>query len=70
MIKSRVSLAQVTSLGRSSVYVMYYVFGRASMHCVDYVRACCCAIAASMLGQQRAFCQGRGHLKAGGGRRE
>lgn len=28
MIKSRVSLAQVTSLGRSSVYAMYHVFMR------------------------------------------
>jgi hypothetical protein len=60
MIKSRVSLAQATSLGRSSVYVMYYVFVRVQcVHCVDmmcvYVVG---AIATSMLGTAACFLSG------------
>ena len=36
MIRSRVSLAQVTSLGRSSVYVIHYVFVRVQV-CVAWI---------------------------------
>jgi hypothetical protein len=42
MIKSRVSLAQVTSLGRSSAYVMDYVFVRVQvLRCVDMMCVYC-----------------------------
>ena len=52
MIKSRVSLAQVTSLGRSSAYAMYYVFLRVRVRIAwTYICVCvyvfCCAIATS-----------------------
>lgn len=56
MIKSRVSLAQVTSLGRSSVFAC--------------IRACPCVRCVGGWDGGGFFCQGRGHLKAGGGRRE
>ena len=72
MIKSRVSLAQVTSLGRSSVNVMYYacVFVRVRA-CVCALRGVCsCAIVATCWDSSELFVRVREHLKAGGGRRE
>jgi hypothetical protein len=75
MIKSRVSLAQVTSLGRSSVNVMYYVCVfvrvracvRVYVHCVEYVVA---RFVATCWDSSELFVRVRERLKAGGGRRE
>jgi hypothetical protein len=72
MIKSRVSLAQVTSLGSSSVYVMYYACLLRVRVCIVLrgCDVCVCCLRELQSSSSVLFCQGRGHLKAGGGRGE